>query len=317
MFNPILREKFEYLTNYFESAFKNTRHSIAQSLIFYGQDTLSQYFLAQEIARILNCKESKASDCACLNCTWVKNNQHPAVLTVSKNDNKPTDDTSKKVISIKQVQMVNSSLVNSSEYYRVFIFCDSETDELSKNQRENLASYSSLGAQLPNKENENWYPHPINRTVLQEESANAMLKSIEEPPEKVLFIFLTRDKEDIIETIVSRSQSFYVPSFIKQDYDFDLAQTILTNYPNIKKMDVLELSQKLSENQQKNNYTPEYVIDILQTYLKDLIKNNASNKQLVNKIKEDILKLQTAKKQLNAYIRPNLIFENMLFELAV
>ena len=102
MFHPILKRKFEYFTKYFETAFVNTKRSFAQSLVLYGQDATAQYFLAMEIARQLNCKKNGEYDCDCINCNWIRNNQHPAILTISKNDNKPTDDTSTKVISIKR-----------------------------------------------------------------------------------------------------------------------------------------------------------------------------------------------------------------------
>ena len=44
-----------------------------------------------------------------------------------------------------------------------------------------------------------------------------------------------------------------------------------------------------------------------------MLKNNLENKILVQKIKKDILKVQQAKKQTNAYIRPRLVLENLLF----
>ena len=44
-----------------------------------------------------------------------------------------------------------------------------------------------------------------------------------------------------------------------------------------------------------------------------MMKNNLDNKILVQKIKKDILNVQQAKKQTNAYIRSRLVFENLLF----
>ena len=114
MFHPVLKRKFEYFTNYFETAFKNDKRSFAQSLVLYGQDITAQYYLAMEIARQLNCMKTGAPDCDCINCSWIRNNQHPAVLTISKNDNKPSDDDSKTVISIKQANEIKGSLMTSS-----------------------------------------------------------------------------------------------------------------------------------------------------------------------------------------------------------
>ena len=314
MINKLFKEKFEYLSGYFESALNNHNHSMAQSIIFYGQDMLSQYYLAMEISRILNCTGTKNSECTCLNCNWIRDSRHPAVLTVSKNDNKPSDDTSRKVISIKQIHSINNSLVQSSDYYRVFIFCDSEIEELSESQKKRIEEYEKLGFKLPETDSEQkWFPYPLTRDVLQAESANALLKSIEEPPERVLFIFLTRDRDDIIETIVSRSQSFYVPAKPVEDFDMETAKDILSDYPDIKKTEVLSVSQKLLRIQQDNGYSSEFILNSFQYYLAEIMKSNITNKLLVNKIKRDILSIQKAKRELNAYIRPQLIFENLLF----
>lgn len=311
MFHPILKRKFEYFTNYFESAFNNTKRGFAQSLVFYGQDIVAQYYLAMEIARQLNCQKSGAPDCDCINCNWIRNNQHPAVLTISKNDNKPSDDTSTKVISIKQTNAINNSLINSSDYYRVFIFCDSEIGNKNHFEQKNIDEYSGLKFKFPQ---EDWCPKPLNRDVLVEASANSMLKSIEEPPEKTLFLFLTEDKEDIIETIISRSQCFYVPSTSSSLVDTGVLNHILADYPALKKIDVLNTVTELLNVIAQNNFTPSYILDCMECYFVQMIKRNLDNKLLVQKIKRDILHIQQAKKQCEAYIRPQLIFEDLFFK---
>lgn len=310
MFHPILKRKFEYFTNYFEAAIKNTKRSFAQSIVLYGQDIVAQYYIAMDIARQLNCLKDKSSDCECINCNWIRNNQHPSVLTISKNDNKPSDDTSSKVISIKQTLMVNNSLINSSEYYRVFIFCDSEIGEVSEFEQKHLDEFSSLHFRFPQ---ENWIPRPLTRDVLIEASANSLLKSIEEPPERTLFIFLTEDKEDIIETIISRSQSFYIPSFSEKIYDTSFISEAFAGYPNLKKVEIISIVSKLLDSVNEKGYSLEYVLDAMEYYFVQMIKNNIQNKVLIQKIKKDILKIQHAKKQAESYIKPQLILEDLFF----
>lgn len=312
MFHPILKEKFEYFTNYFETALNNEKRSIAQSIVLYGQDITAQYYLAQEIARQLNCKKDGAPNCDCINCNWIRNNQHPAVLTISKNDNKPSDDTSTKVISIKQTLMINNSLINSSDYYRVFIFCDSQIAEGSEVQQSHLRNFEALNFKFPQ---EKWLPLPLNRDVLIEASANSLLKSIEEPPENTLFIFLTEDKENIIETIISRSQSFYIPSFSAKIYDTQIIEDALVGYPNLQKIDILNTAQILLSASDAKGYTLSYVFDCMEFYFTQMIKSNLANKILLQRIKKDILKIQHAKKQTQSYIKPQLILEDLLFSI--
>lgn len=314
MFHPIFKRKFEYFTNYFEAALKNQKHSFPQSLVLYGQDIFAQYYLAMEISRQLNCLKGGDYNCDCLNCNWIRNNQHPAMMTISKNDNKPSDDTSTKVISIKQTLMINNSLINSSDYYRVFIFCDSQISKLSQSFEKNIKDFCELRFKFPQ---EDWLPLPLNREVLIEASANSLLKSIEEPPERTLFIFLTEDKEDIIETIISRSQCFYIPSFNKENYETEYINFVFEQYPCMKKTDIINIAESLLNTMQENDLKTEYVLDCMEFYLVDMIKRNLDNKLLVQKIKKDILKIQHAKKQANAYIKPQLIIENLLFSFCV
>lgn len=312
MFHPILKGKFEYFTKYFETALKNKKRSFAQSIVLYGQDSVAQYYVALDIARQLNCLKSEESEynCECLNCNWIRNNQHPAILTISKNDNKPSDDTSTKVISIKQTLMVSNSLVNTSEYYRVFIFCDSQLGSISEQDKKHLQNFYGLGFKFPQ---EDWLPKPITREVLVEASANSLLKIIEEPPERTLFIFLTKDKEDIIETIISRSQSFYIPSFNEKEYDTSFVSEVLADYPALKKVEIIDSVSRFVDAMEEKGYDAEYALDCIEFFFAQMIKNNLNNKLLVQKIKKDILKVQHAKKQTEAYIKPRLIFDDLFF----
>ncbi|MEG2429894.1 MAG: hypothetical protein RSA99_05870, partial [Oscillospiraceae bacterium] len=151
-----LCNKYPFLMKYFQEGVKSEERAIAHSILFYGNDIAAQYDIAYEIARLLNCKASGEKDCECINCKWICEHQHPAVLTVSKLDFKGTDDESKTVISIKQSQKIKTLLNTTSEFHRVFIFCDrgEEGDIM-----------------------------PLNVLNFQEETANSLLKIIEEPPE--------------------------------------------------------------------------------------------------------------------------------------
>lgn len=289
MFSKELQDKYSFLTNYFEQGLKNKNRSIAHSILFYGHDIEAQYSLATEIAIILNCKEDKNIDCHCINCNWIKDKQHPAVLTVSKIDSKPTDDDSKTVISIKQSQMIKNSLLNTSDYHRVFIFCDAKM------------------------EGEKWIPLGLNEHNFQAETANSLLKIIEEPPENTTFFFLTRDKNDLIETIISRSQSFFVPSYEAVNKDYSLIEDVLGDYPKIERRASLDLAQDLFVLSKEHG--SEKILDEVQNYFTALLKSNLDDKNLQLKILSDIKTVETAKKQINSHITPQLAFENMCLNL--
>ena len=76
--------------------------------------------------------------------------------------------------------------------------------------------------------------------VIFPEASNVILKSVEEPPQNTTFIFLTNDVTDLLDTIVSRTQSFYVPSKTPQNLEYDLVQDVLNNYFELNQDEMLD-----------------------------------------------------------------------------
>ncbi len=309
--NNVLKNKYPYLSNFFSQIIKSSNINIANSLVFYGSDVLAQYYFALNIAKALNCQKSKEADCDCVNCNWIRSNKHPAVITISKIDNK-TDD-SKTVISKQQVDFVKDSLVNSSSYHRVFIFCDAEFKVLSEQEKNKIREFDELGICLPesNAEETGWFPKGLSRTCFQDVAANALLKSIEEPPENVTFIFLTEDKDDLIQTIISRSQCFFVPNFSKDNNDCEFLGDYLSEYPNLRMQNAIKFSKVLIEYQTKSEESPDYILDCIQEYLKRVLLANKDNKMVFYKTLKDIEKIEQSKKMLAAHMKESLVYEDL------
>ena len=278
----LLSDKYPFLTNYFTQALTVTNRALPQSILFYGSDLEAQYTLATEIARLLNCKADKSDACECLNCKWIRDNSHPAVLTISRLDNKPEDDESKTVISIKQSQMIKESLMSASEFHRVFIFCD----------RDDEGNVAGL--------------NPLN---FQAETANSLLKIIEEPQAGVTFIFLTRYIDEVLSTIISRSQCFFVPSLKPVEYDYSVINGIFTDYLDFERKDVFDISQKL---QDMTKETPiQTILDGMQNYMLALLKSNPHEVQLIKHIDA----VEDAKRQAKLGMRPINIFDDLCLKL--
>ena len=276
-----LSDKYPFLTNYFTEALSNQNRALPQSLLFYGNDLEAQYILAKEIARMLNCKEDKSDNCECLNCKWINENTHPAVMTISRIDNKPDDDDTTTVISTKQSQMIKELLVSASEFHRVFIFCD-------KDDEGNI-----LGL------------NPLN---FQDKTANSLLKIIEEPQPGVTFIFLTRYIDDVLSTIVSRSQCFFVPSGNNNEtYDYSLIDGIFTDYLNFERKEVFDISQKL----QNIDASAIDILSSIQNYILQLLKQNPQRTDLIKHIEI----LEEAKNQANLGMKPVNIFDDVCLKL--
>ncbi len=278
----LLSDKYPFLTNYFNQMFNTNPLKAPQSIIFWGSDFKSQFTLSREIARLLNCTGDKSDGCTCINCNWIRDNAHPAVQVISRVDNKSSDDDSKTVISIKQANTIKSSLMTSSDFYRVFIFCDRDDEG-------NICG--------------------LNQQNFQEETANSLLKVIEEPSSRVMFIFLARYKEDLLQTIISRSQCFYVPSYERPNEDYSVIDGVFTGYYEFKRKDAFNVADGLIN--LAKEHPPLEVLCGIQNYMLKLLKSNPDNFRFI----KDIETVERAKRQIVLNMNSQNVFENMCLDI--
>lgn len=277
-------DNYPFLIKYFTSGVESGR--MAHCILFYGSDIDAQYSLALEIARMLNCKGTHTPECGCLNCNWIRENKHPAVLTISKVDNKPVNDASKTVVSIEQARMIKNDLLVTSNYHRVLIFCDRDKDG-------NIQG--------------------LNQQVFQADAANALLKTFEEPPENTTFIFLTKDKSDMISTVVSRAQSFYVPSMKDEERNFSDVKDIMDGYLELERREVLDFNDKILE--LTKELDAEQVFAQMQNYIENLLCANLDNTALKVKLIADMKAIEQAKKENCLNINIQTIIETLCFKM--
>lgn len=288
MDTQFLEKKYPFLIKYFKSGVENPKKNIAHCILFYGTDLQAQYDLALEVARLLNCTGDRSPECSCLNCNWIRNNQHPAVLTISKVDNKSPNDVSKTVISIDQARTIKNDLLVTSEYHRVLIFCDKDKD------------VNILG---------------LNENNFQEPTANALLKTFEEPPLNTTFFFLTKDKTDMLSTIISRAQCFFVPSTLKDNRDFAIVKDTMDGYLELNRNKVLDLYDKMYSLTKENDSGE--ILNQIQNYMAELLKNALDNHILKLKLIKDINAVEHAKDELRLNMNIQTILENLAFALVL
>ena len=297
-YNSELLKTNSNLLEYFKNGVEDENKNISHCLLFWGSDISSQCALALEVARLLNCTKDKALDCDCLNCKWIKEQTHPAVKIYTRLDfkesssNSSDDDESatkgKKNITIEQAKAIISELAVSSDYHRVYIFCDRDDEG-------NLL--------------------PLNQLNFPEATSNALLKTFEEPPKNTTFVFLTHDKTDIVSTVVSRSQSFFVQGINKIDEDYSMVESVISNYWQISRNDVLEFENNILNVIAENDSIE--VLRQIQNYILANMKSNFKNKALYYKLLKDIRFVEDAIRQLsltNPMTLQNVI-ENMCFKL--
>lgn len=292
-YNNEISKKYPQLLDYFKAGIYDEDKNISHCLLFWGPDIQSQCELALDVARLLNCSKDGSDNCDCLNCKWVREQTHPAVKIYTRLDFKEgssdDDETKgKKNINIGQAKSIISELSITSDYHRVYIFCD-------RDEEGNLL--------------------PLNQINFPEATSNALLKTFEEPPKNTTFIFLTKDKSDIISTVVSRAQSFFVPSVVAENKDYNLVEDFISNYWTTGRNQVLEFENKMSA------FIVEHgamvVFSQIQNYMLSMIKSNPQNKQLFYKLMQDMKSVEDAKRQISLTPAMNIqtVVENLSFKM--
>ena len=292
-YNNETSNKYLQLLEYSKSGIYDENKNISHCLLFWGPDIQSQCELALDVARLLNCSKDGNDSCDCLNCKWVREQTHPAVKIYTRLDFKEgsSDDEEtkgKKNINIAQAKSIISELSITSDYHRVYIFCD-------RDEEGNLL--------------------PLNQINFPEATSNALLKTFEEPPKNTTFIFLTKDKSDIISTVVSRAQSFFVPSVVIENQEYNLVEDFISNYWTTGRNQVLDFENKMSALIAEHGAM--VVFSQIQNYLLSMIKTNSQNKPLFYKFMDDMKSVEDAKRQISLTPAMNIqtVVENLSFKM--
>ena len=292
-YNNEISKKYPQLLEYFKSGIYDENKNISHCLLFWGPDIQSQCELALDVARLLNCSKDGNDSCDCLNCKWVREQTHPAVKIYTRLDFKEgssdeEETKGKKNINIAQAKSIISELSITSDYHRVYIFCD-------RDEEENLL--------------------PLNQINFPEATSNALLKTFEEPPKNTTFIFLTKDKSDIISTVVSRAQSFFVPSVVIENQEYNLVEDFISNYWTTGRNQVLDFENKMSALIAEHGAM--VVFSQIQNYLLSMIKTNSQNKPLFYKFMDDMKSVEDAKRQISLTPAMNIqtVVENLSFKM--
>ena len=288
-----LNERYKTISNIFEKLIQSDKFAVPNSIILHGPDVIAQYYIALALARGANCDGDKSEKCTCQNCKWICANEHPAVITCSKLDFKADEKDSKTVISIAQINAIKDRLMISSDYHRFFIFCDAESREMTEIEKKQAKEFENFGIKFPDHDGKDWVPLGLTTKTLPDAAANALLKSVEEPPANVTFVFLAENVEDMISTIVSRSQVFYVAGNSKQEFEQEFLNEMMKNYPNIGEEKAFLASEYLADYSSKSGKRFFEIIQSTQEYLKELLRKNRGNTALKTRIINDIEKLQT------------------------
>ena len=139
---------------------------VSHSILIAGPPQVGKTTLALDIARAVNCESDDRPCSECGQCGRITSGLHPDVRIVGLE--KARSGRLRTLISIEQVRDVQreTSLLPFEGRYRVIVFESAE--------------------------------------LFSAEAANSLLKTLEEPPERVMIILLATDARALLPTIVSR-----------------------------------------------------------------------------------------------------------------
>ena len=191
---------------------------VAHAMLLYENEGCGALPLALAYIQYLNCANpSNGDSCGkCLSCKQMEKLIHPDVHFVfpvnkgpKSSDDKPTSESYIKYwreLAIADPYFTEADLQKAIgiESKNGLIAVAEAKSIISKLSLTSVADgYKAVGFYLPEKMNQ--------------ETANRLLKMVEEPPEKTIFLFITHAPEKVLQTIFSRCQSIRVLPLTKEE----------------------------------------------------------------------------------------------------
>lgn len=252
IFSNILRARQGLACSIVDAAYH--RHRLPNSYLLAGQRSKDKWFIAQELAAALNCLAREGYQEAGRSCL-ARGTDNPEQQEMCQNClwlsefkhpqalHLLVGQKESGKIPVESARALSQELGKTSSYFRVVI--------------------------VPNATSE----------VFHAPSANALLKSIEEPGERTIFFLFAEAKNDVLATIVSRSQelSIYSP------YRRGLKMPVTDN--------LFEAEEEANKNQARVELIRSELIHFLKPRLsrqssKDLFARVMESKELVAKLRE-------------------------------
>ncbi|MBQ8483642.1 MAG: DNA polymerase III subunit [Bacteroidales bacterium] len=184
---------------------------VAHAMLFYENDGCGALALALAYVQYLNCANPSGGDSCgeCPSCRQMSKLIHPDVhfvFPVNKgpktSDDKPTSES---YLTYWRELAVSNPYFLESDLQRA-LGIESRSGLIAVAEAKSIMTKLSLTSVADGYKAVIFYlPEKMNQ-----ETANRLLKMVEEPPEKTLFLFITHAPEKVLQTIFSRCQSVRV-----------------------------------------------------------------------------------------------------------
>ncbi len=186
-----------------------TNH-LAHALLFDGPTGSANLALALALAQYVNCEDKQATDSCgrCASCVKMQKLVHPDLHLVFPVANLAKGKTSEAYLTDFRKFLLEQPYRTLPDWLET-IGADNKQGNISAEEARSILQKLSLKAyEGPYKIMLIWLPELMNVS-----SANALLKVLEEPPAKTLFLLVTNQADKLLITILSRTQRVGVPAF--------------------------------------------------------------------------------------------------------
>jgi len=190
---------------------------IPHAQLFLGPEGSGNLALAIAYAQLVACDNpGEADSCGvCHSCKKYQKLIHPDlhfIFPVNSVKDGEKDPISDHFLVKWRELMLKSPYFSESRWYE-YIGIENKQGNISKNESTEIIRKLNLKSfESDYKVVIIWLPERMNET-----SANKLLKLVEEPPEKTIFLLVSENSERIIKTILSRTQLINVPLIDRKD----------------------------------------------------------------------------------------------------
>ncbi len=203
-----------------------TSGRISHALMLLAPEGAGALPLSIAFARYINCTNKSENDACsnCPSCNKIKKLVHPdlhfvfPVATTKEIDKDPVSDNF--ILQFRKVFLQNPWM-NLAEWFEN-IGIENKQGNISINESKEILRKLSLKAfESEYKIMIIWMPEKLNT-----QAANKLLKLLEEPPEKTIFILVSQDTSQILPTILSRTQLIKIPKILNTE----LKEALISRY---------------------------------------------------------------------------------------
>lgn len=191
---------------------------VSHAQLFQGPEGSGKLAMAIAYAQYINCRQRTPLDSCgeCPSCKKYSRLAHPDLHFIYP-INKPRDSDGKVVC--KDLMPQWREMLSDNKY---FITLPEWLDKIGVEKKQgliNIEEAAAINRTLAYKAYEAEYKVMIvwMADKMNHVAANKLLKNIEEPPEKTLFILITEETEELLPTILSRTQLLKFPKLTDED----------------------------------------------------------------------------------------------------